>query len=141
NSPNEIDSVTFYTSSSVPFPTKLSTISPFNTTETNPLTPQAPIDLKNSTPSYQLGPLSTMLADHFFEGYLSLSKSSRSNILAASESIVIESLKKMIEGVIHEAGGTKRNKDDKEVNKKAIIDNLRLQKVLGERVFDTKILT
>ncbi|KAH0764825.1 hypothetical protein KY285_000696 [Solanum tuberosum] len=37
--------------------------------------------------------------------------------------------------------GTKRNKNDKEVNKQAIIDNVHLQKVLEERVFDTEILT
>ncbi|KAH0742996.1 hypothetical protein KY290_030989 [Solanum tuberosum] len=37
--------------------------------------------------------------------------------------------------------GTKQRKDDKEVYKQTIIDNLRLQKVLGGRVFDTEILT
>nr|AAT38783.2 hypothetical protein SDM1_46t00006 [Solanum demissum] len=36
---------------------------------------------------------------------------------------------------------TKGNKDDKEVNKQIIINNLHLQKVLGGRVFDPKIIT
>ncbi|KAG5614779.1 hypothetical protein H5410_014603 [Solanum commersonii] len=37
--------------------------------------------------------------------------------------------------------GTKRNKDDKVVSKQTIVDNMRLQKVLGGRVFDIDIFT
>ncbi|KAH0714995.1 hypothetical protein KY284_007900 [Solanum tuberosum] len=37
--------------------------------------------------------------------------------------------------------GTKRNKGDKEVSKQTIVDNLRLQKYLGGRVFDPEIIT
>ncbi|KAH0650115.1 hypothetical protein KY284_030027 [Solanum tuberosum] len=37
--------------------------------------------------------------------------------------------------------GTKQRKDDKEVSKQMIVDNLRLQKVLRGRVFYTEILT
>ncbi|KAG5632172.1 hypothetical protein H5410_003889, partial [Solanum commersonii] len=36
--------------------------------------------------------------------------------------------------------GTKHSKDDKEVSKQTIVDNMHLQEVLGGRVFDTKIL-
>ncbi|KAH0706049.1 hypothetical protein KY285_010581 [Solanum tuberosum] len=50
-----------------------------------------------------------MLSDHLFEGVLPLSSSSGTNILASSESIVIESLAQMREGVIHEAGGSFAN--------------------------------
>ncbi|KAH0748683.1 hypothetical protein KY290_027915 [Solanum tuberosum] len=52
-----------------------------------------------------------MLSDHLFEGDLPKSKSFESNILAASESIVIESLAQMREGVIHKAGGSFANKE------------------------------
>ncbi|KAG5590626.1 hypothetical protein H5410_041140 [Solanum commersonii] len=37
--------------------------------------------------------------------------------------------------------GTKRSKDDKEMSKQTIVDNLPLEKVLEGRVFDTDILT
>ncbi|KAG5600435.1 hypothetical protein H5410_031805 [Solanum commersonii] len=133
---------------------------------------QSPINRNNPAPSHQPGPYSTMLSDHLFEADLPKSNSFESNILAASESIVIKSLAQMREGVIHKAGGkgkdshkkrepskrkketspvlkqnseqglgTKQNNNDKEVNKKMIVDNLRLQKVLGGRVFDIEILT
>ncbi|KAG5600717.1 hypothetical protein H5410_032087, partial [Solanum commersonii] len=146
---NEIDPVSFYTSSDVPSPSKMLTISPINITKANPFTLQSPIDLNNPAPSHQRVPYSTILSDHLFEGDLPRSKSSESNILIASENIIIESLVKMREGVIHEVGGsfanekegTKRNKNDQEVNKQTIVDNLRLHKVLGGRVFNTEILT
>ncbi|KAH0730198.1 hypothetical protein KY289_001386 [Solanum tuberosum] len=47
-----------------------------------------------------------MLSDQLFEGDLPKSKSSDSNILAASESLVIKSLAQMREGVINEEGGS-----------------------------------
>ncbi|KAH0765270.1 hypothetical protein KY290_001243 [Solanum tuberosum] len=47
-----------------------------------------------------------MLSDQLFEGDLPKSKSSESNILAASESLVIKSLAQMREGVINEEGGS-----------------------------------
>ncbi|KAH0722610.1 hypothetical protein KY290_005259 [Solanum tuberosum] len=101
---NEIDPVAFYTSSDAPSPSKMSTISPVNITESSPLTPQYPIDLNNPAPSHQPGPYSTMLSDYLFEGDLSKSKSFESNILAASENLVIESLAQMREEVMHEEG-------------------------------------
>ncbi|KAG5576240.1 hypothetical protein H5410_056374, partial [Solanum commersonii] len=139
------------------------TNSSVNITEVSPLPPQSPIDLNNSTPSYQPGPYITMLSNHLFEGDLPKSKSFESNILAASESMVIESLAQLREGVRNKEGssfiydlfgdsepvfdqtpegpGTKRNKGDKEVSKYTIVDNLRLQKYLGGRVFDPEIIT
>ncbi|KAG5611917.1 hypothetical protein H5410_023198 [Solanum commersonii] len=84
----------------------MSTISPVNIAEVSPLTPQSPIDLNNPAPSHQPGPYSAMLSDHLFEGDLPKSNSSESNILAAGESLVIESLAQMREGVINEEGGS-----------------------------------
>ncbi|KAH0640259.1 hypothetical protein KY285_036845 [Solanum tuberosum] len=94
---NEIDPVAFYTSSDAPSPSKMSTISPVNITEASPLTPQTPIDLNNPAPSHQPSPYSGILFDQLFEGDLPNSKFSESNILAASESLVIESLAQMRE--------------------------------------------
>ncbi|KAH0682507.1 hypothetical protein KY290_021077 [Solanum tuberosum] len=96
----------FYTSSDPPSPSKMSTISLVNIAEASPLTPQSPIDLNNPTPSHQPCPYSTMLSDQLFEGYLPKSKSSKSNILAASKSLVIESLAQMREGVINDKEGS-----------------------------------
>ncbi|KAH0636647.1 hypothetical protein KY289_036562 [Solanum tuberosum] len=90
---NEIDPMAFYTSFDAPSPSKRSTISPVNIGETSPLNPQSPLDLNNEP-----GPCSAMLSDHLFEGELPENKSSESNILAASESLLVESLTQMREG-------------------------------------------
>ncbi|KAG5581473.1 hypothetical protein H5410_052100 [Solanum commersonii] len=108
---NEIDPVAFYTSFDVPSPSKMSTISLVNIAEASPLNPQSPFDLNNPSPSHQPGPYSTILSDHLFEGDLPNNKSSRSNILAANESIVIECLAKMGEGVMHEEGSSFANEE------------------------------
>ncbi|KAH0679628.1 hypothetical protein KY290_021692 [Solanum tuberosum] len=96
---NEIDLVAFYTSSDSPSSSKMSTISPVNIGETSPLNTQSPLDL-NTEP----GPCSAMLSDLLFEGDLPENKSSESNILAASESLVVESLTQMRGGLLSEKG-------------------------------------
>ncbi|KAH0681537.1 hypothetical protein KY290_023165 [Solanum tuberosum] len=94
---NEIDHVAFYTSSDAPSPKKMLTIQLVNITETSRPTPQSLIDLNNPAPSYQHGPHLSMLSDCLFEGDLSGSRYSESNILAASDNMVVESLTKMRE--------------------------------------------
>ncbi|KAH0746098.1 hypothetical protein KY285_007755 [Solanum tuberosum] len=84
----------------------MSTTSSVNITEVSPLPHQSPIDLNNSTPSYQPGPYITMLSDHLFEGDLPKNKSFESNILTASESMVIKSLAQMRERVRNEEGSS-----------------------------------
>ncbi|KAH0672223.1 hypothetical protein KY284_023310 [Solanum tuberosum] len=106
---NKIDPVAFYTSSDVPSPLKMSTISPVNIGEASPLNPQSPFDLNNPSPSQQPGPYLVFLSNHMFEGDLPHSKSFESNILAASESIAIESLAKMTQEVIHDEGSNFAN--------------------------------
>ncbi|KAH0633622.1 hypothetical protein KY284_036408 [Solanum tuberosum] len=97
---NEIDPVAFYTSFDAPSPSKMSTISSVNIGETSPLNPQSPLDLNNEP-----GPCSAMLSDHLFEGDLPENKSSESNILTASESLIVESLTQMRRGILSEEGG------------------------------------
>ncbi|KAG5591176.1 hypothetical protein H5410_041690 [Solanum commersonii] len=103
---NEIDLLAFYTSFVAPSSAKMSTTSPINFTEVSPLTPppQSPIDLNNPAPLY--GPYLTMLSDHMFEGDLSKSTPSESNILAASENMVIKSLAQMREAMRNEKGSS-----------------------------------
>ncbi|KAH0664565.1 hypothetical protein KY284_029496 [Solanum tuberosum] len=100
---NEIDLVAFYTSSDAPSPSKMSTISPVNIGETSPLNPYSPLDLNNPAP--EPGPCFAMLSNHLFKGDLPENKSSESNILAASESLVVESLTQMRGGLLSEKGG------------------------------------
>ncbi|KAH0761103.1 hypothetical protein KY290_017176 [Solanum tuberosum] len=59
----------------------------------------SPIDLNNSAPSCQPGPHLYVLSDCLFEGELLESKHSESNILVASENMVIESLTQMRKGL------------------------------------------
>ncbi|KAH0645175.1 hypothetical protein KY284_033059 [Solanum tuberosum] len=80
----------------------MSTISPINIGETSPLNPKSPIDLNN--PALKLGHCSTMLSDHLYERDLPENKSSESNILPTSESLVIKSLTQMKEGLLSEEG-------------------------------------
>ncbi|KAG5622997.1 hypothetical protein H5410_008215 [Solanum commersonii] len=89
----------------------MSTISSDNIAEASPLNPQSPFDFNNPAPSQQPGPYSTILSYHMFDGDLPYSKSSESNILAASENIVIESLAKMREIVVHEEGSSFANEE------------------------------
>ncbi|KAH0664995.1 hypothetical protein KY285_026201 [Solanum tuberosum] len=89
----------FYTSLIAPLPSKMSTISPINIGKTGPLNTQSSLDLNN-----EHGPCSFMLSDLLFEGDLPENKSSESNILAASESLVVESLTQMREGLLSEEG-------------------------------------
>ncbi|KAH0782305.1 hypothetical protein KY290_001903 [Solanum tuberosum] len=96
---NEIDPVAFYTSSCVPSPVKMTTIPSVPITKTSHSTPQSHIDLNNPTPLFQPGPQLSVLSDCLFEGYLPESRYSESNILVASENMVVESLTKMKEGV------------------------------------------
>ncbi|KAH0666115.1 hypothetical protein KY285_027321 [Solanum tuberosum] len=46
-----------------------------------------------------------MLSDHLFEGDFPENKSSESNIFAASESLVVESVTQMRGGLLSEEGG------------------------------------
>ncbi|KAH0653189.1 hypothetical protein KY290_031486 [Solanum tuberosum] len=98
----EIDLVAFYTFSDAPSPYKMLTISPVNIGETSPLNPLSPLDLNN--PALELGPCSSVLFDHLFEGDLPENKSSESNILASSESLVVESLTQMRGDILSEEG-------------------------------------
>ncbi|KAG5614082.1 hypothetical protein H5410_013906 [Solanum commersonii] len=97
---NEIDPVAFYTSSNAPSPSKMLTISSVNIDETSLLNPQSFLDLNNPAPVP--GPCAAMLSDHLFKGDLPKNKSSESNILAASESLVVESLTQMMGGILSE---------------------------------------
>ncbi|KAH0698895.1 hypothetical protein KY284_013110 [Solanum tuberosum] len=99
NSLNEIDPVAFYTSPITPSPSKMTTISPVNIGETSPLNTQSSLDLNNEP-----GPCSTMLSDLLFEGDLPENKSFESNILAANESLVVESLTQMRGWLLSEEG-------------------------------------
>ncbi|KAH0749111.1 hypothetical protein KY290_028343 [Solanum tuberosum] len=100
---NEINLVAFYTSFDALSPSKISTISPVNIGETIPPNPYSPLDLNNPAP--EPGPCSAMLSDHLFEGDFPENKSSESNILAASESLVVEILIQMRGGLLSEEGG------------------------------------
>ncbi|KAG5582064.1 hypothetical protein H5410_052691 [Solanum commersonii] len=99
---NEIDLVAFYTTSNALSPSKMSTISPVSIAKTGPPNLQSPFDLNNPAPSHRPGPYFSMISDHLFEEDLPKSKSSVSNIFAASENLVIESLAQMREGVMNE---------------------------------------
>ncbi|KAH0765549.1 hypothetical protein KY285_001420 [Solanum tuberosum] len=103
---NEIDLVAFYTSLDAPSPSKISTISPVNIGETSPLNTQSSLDLNNK-PS----PCSAMLFNLLFEGDLPKNKSSESNILAVSESLVVESLTQF--GVYPSSDSTDTDEDNR----------------------------
>ncbi|KAG5591368.1 hypothetical protein H5410_041882 [Solanum commersonii] len=92
-SPKEIEPVNFYLSHVVPSPIKSSTF-PL-VTETSCLTPLSPYNLNNPTNPSQPGPLMSTLSNYFFEGDLPEHRHSESNILVASENMVIESLTQM----------------------------------------------
>ncbi|KAH0669235.1 hypothetical protein KY285_023395 [Solanum tuberosum] len=77
----------------------MSTIFSVNIGETSPLNTQSSLDLNN-----ELSSCSAMLSDLLFEGDLPKNKSSESNILAASETLVVESLTQMKGGLLSEEG-------------------------------------
>ena len=92
---NEIDLVEFYTSSRALYPSKMSIISPVNISDTIPLNTCLPY---NPAPSHQPGSYSSMFSDHWFERDLFENKMSESNILKASETLVIENHHRCGEG-------------------------------------------
>ncbi|KAG5611590.1 hypothetical protein H5410_022871, partial [Solanum commersonii] len=127
----------------------MSTISPVNIGETSPLNTQSPLDLHNEP-----GPCSSMLSDLLFEEDLPENKSSESNILAASmgedyEEKREKQVKEPSKGKSQGKGKSKAsvaknpmgNEDDHRESKQSIVNNLRLQKVLGGRVFNLDIIT
>ncbi|KAG5615327.1 hypothetical protein H5410_015151 [Solanum commersonii] len=118
--PNEIDPVAFYMSSDSPSPSKMLTTPLVSITETSYPTLMSPIEFNNSAPSCQPGPHLSILSDCLFEGELSESKHSESNILTASENMVIESLTQMREGLRNEGeskGKEPPKKKEKEKSK------------------------
>ncbi|KAH0632943.1 hypothetical protein KY284_035729 [Solanum tuberosum] len=104
--PNEINPVSFYLYSDAPSLMKVPTTTMVDITKTSCPTPKSPIDLNNPTPLCQPGPYVSMLSDCLFDGDLPESKCFESNILAASENIVIESLTHMREGLRNDAGSS-----------------------------------
>lgn len=102
---NKIDPLSFSTPLSTVSPSKMSTTSQANIALDSPPNPLSPLDLNNPVLSPQHGHHSDMLADHLFEGDLPESRTSESNILAANESLVIESLTLMREGALLEGNG------------------------------------
>ncbi|KAH0747442.1 hypothetical protein KY285_009099 [Solanum tuberosum] len=96
---NEIDLVAFYTSSCVPSPTKMSTIHPVDIPELCPPTLESPLDLNDPAHSSQPGPPPSVLSDFLFEADLLKNRYFESNILVASENLVVESFTKMRESV------------------------------------------
>ncbi|KAH0644982.1 hypothetical protein KY284_032866 [Solanum tuberosum] len=101
---NEIDPVAFYTSSCPPSLTEVSTILVVNISEPCPPTLEFPIDLNDPPPSSQPGHPLSVLSVCLFEGDLPENRYSESNILTASENLVVESLTEMREGVRNEEG-------------------------------------
>lgn len=70
----------------------MSTIYLVNVSENSPPNPLWTLHLNNPAPPQQSCPQFDMLSYHLFEGDLLENKTSESNILAASENLVIESL-------------------------------------------------
>ena len=93
---NEIDPASFYTPSSSVSLTKNSTSYQVNIASEVVRKPSSPLDLNNPVLSPQPGPLVDMLSDHLSEGDLPKNRAPKSNILAASEILAIESLTKMM---------------------------------------------
>uniref|UniRef100_A0A3Q7EBQ8 Uncharacterized protein n=1 Tax=Solanum lycopersicum TaxID=4081 RepID=A0A3Q7EBQ8_SOLLC len=144
----------------------MSIISPVNISDTIPLNTCLPY---NPAPSHQPGSYSSMFSDHWFERDLFENKMSESNILKASETLVIENHHRC--GSVHDGVGEvyeeksekqmkraskgksksksktyvakkvpTRNKDNHAVNKQTIISNLCLHIIFGGRVFDLDII-
>ncbi|TMW98988.1 hypothetical protein EJD97_003221 [Solanum chilense] len=111
---NKIDPVSFSTPLSTVSPSKMSTTSQVNIALDSPRNPLSPLDINKPILSSQHGHHSDMLSDHLFEGDLPESRTSESNILAASESLVIESLNLMREGALLEGNEISISKKGKE---------------------------
>ena len=88
---SKIEPLAFYSPSTV----KSRSNAPSNSQQDTPDNPFYVIDLNNTCLPTGPGPLQEMLPDNLFEGDLPKHKASESNILAASEEIVIESLAMM----------------------------------------------
>lgn len=88
--------MSFYTSSCVVSPSKMSTISPVNIIQDSPPKRVSPLDLNIDYLLINLVQYD-ILSGYLFEGDLPEIKNSKSNILASSESMVIESLALMRE--------------------------------------------
>lgn len=99
---SEIDPISFYTPLFARSQSKVLTTSPFNLALDISQNPSPSLDLNNPVFSPQPGPHFDMLSDHIFEADLPERKTSESNILDASESLVIESLTLMREDALLE---------------------------------------
>ena len=93
NSVSEIEPLAFYS----PTTTQARLPPPSSSQQETPDNPFFAIDLNSFVVPTEPGPFQDMLPDNMFEGDLSKHKSSESDILAASEEIVIESLAMMRE--------------------------------------------
>lgn len=94
---SKIDPVSFYTPSSLDSKSKVPTTSEISPSLDNPQNPFHSIDLNSPSLLLGLGPYLEMLSDTIFEGDLPEIKTFESNILAAREELVIESLTLMRE--------------------------------------------
>ena len=93
NALREIEPLAFYSPSTV----QSRPNAPSSSQQDTPDNPFYAIDLNSTCLSTGPGPLQEMLPDNLFEGDLPKHKASESNILAASEEMVIESLAMMRE--------------------------------------------
>ena len=93
NAFSEIEPIAFYSPSAV----ESRSNAPSSSQKDTPDNPFYSIDLNSTCLPTRPGPLQEMLPDNLFEGDLSKHKASESNILEASEEIVIESLPMMRE--------------------------------------------
>ena len=93
NALREIEPLAFYSPSTV----KSRSNAPSSSQQDTPDNPFYAIDLNTTCFPTGPGPLQEMLPDILFEGYLPKHKASESNILAASEELVFESLAMMRE--------------------------------------------
>ena len=93
NALSEIEPLAFYSLTT----TQARLPPPFSSQQDTPDNPFFAIDLDSSVVPTGPGPFQDMLPDNLFEGDLPKHKASESNILAASEELVIESLAMMQE--------------------------------------------
>ncbi|TMW96928.1 hypothetical protein EJD97_006535 [Solanum chilense] len=107
---SEIEPIAFYSPSSTGSRSNLPISSPLDNLDN----PFHCIDLNSSSVPTRLNTHHEMLSDSLFEGDLPRNKTSESNILAASEELVIESLAMMREEVRVEESEPFHNKDIRE---------------------------
>ena len=111
---SEIDPISFYTSSSSGLKPKLPTTYKISPPLDDSQNPFPSLDLNNPSLPPGSDPYLDMLSDALFEGDLPESKKSESNILVASEGLVIESLAMMREEVRLEGSENPQNDEIKE---------------------------